>query len=79
MRAMIQIRTVFAILLTGSILFSSCKKDRIETGFFDENVYYQPDTWREKQIEGWVAQYGKDFFKDLSIWDIDWHFDTEKE
>lgn len=38
MRAMIQIRTVFAILLAGSLLFSSCKKDTIQTGFFDENV-----------------------------------------
>jgi len=35
---MIQIRTVFVILLTGSILLFSCKKDTIETGFFDENV-----------------------------------------
>jgi uncharacterized surface protein with fasciclin (FAS1) repeats len=35
---MIQIRTVFVILLTGSLMFSSCKKDTIVTGFFDENV-----------------------------------------
>ena len=35
---MIQIRTVFVILLTGSLMFSSCKKDTIVTGFFDEDV-----------------------------------------
>ncbi|MCP4312465.1 MAG: fasciclin domain-containing protein [Bacteroidetes bacterium] len=33
-----QTRTVFIILFTGTFLFTSCKKEMKETGFFDENV-----------------------------------------
>lgn len=40
---------------------------------FDKSIYMQPEHWREKQVVGWFNQYGKEFFKDLDIWDIDWN------
>lgn len=45
--------------------------------FFDPTVYEKPVKWREEQVAEWFKQYGKDYFKDLDIWDIDWK-DTEK-
>lgn len=38
--------------------------------FFDEAAYDEPYRWREKQILGWFEQFGRDFFKDLDVWDI---------
>ena len=40
--------------------------------FFDPTIFDLPDNWRKKQLNGWFNQYGKDYFKDLDIWDIDW-------
>jgi FkbM family methyltransferase len=40
--------------------------------FFDSAIFAQPEEWREKQVLGWFTQYGKEFFRDLDIWDIDW-------
>jgi hypothetical protein len=40
--------------------------------FFDESILQKPEEWREQQVLEWFAQYGRDFFKDLDIWDIDW-------
>jgi hypothetical protein len=40
--------------------------------FLDESVFQKPEDWREQQVLKWFAQYGRDFFKDLDIWDIDW-------
>ena len=40
--------------------------------FFDQTVFEKPDLWRENQVLGWFEQYGKSFFKDLEIWNIDW-------
>ncbi|PKN03213.1 hypothetical protein CVU75_03410 [Candidatus Dependentiae bacterium HGW-Dependentiae-1] len=40
--------------------------------FFKPAAYEAPEQWREKQILSWFSQYGKDFFADLDIWDIDW-------
>lgn len=40
--------------------------------FFDANCYDCPDMWRKKQVLGWFAQCGIDYFKDLHIWHIDW-------
>ncbi len=38
--------------------------------FFDEQTYQQSDTWRKKQIQKWVDQYGEAYFKELAIWNI---------
>lgn len=40
--------------------------------FFDPTVYDQPEGWREKQIMQWFGQYGKEYFAELDIWDINW-------
>jgi len=56
--------------------FSASPSEWFAYDFFNPAVYYQADTWREQQIESWVQAYGIDFFKDLSIWDIDWKFET---
>jgi glycosyltransferase involved in cell wall biosynthesis len=40
--------------------------------FFDASIFNQPEQWRKKQVRAWFEQYGRDFFKDLDIWDIDW-------
>lgn len=40
--------------------------------FFDPVQASCPEVWREKQILQWFDHYGKDYFADLDIWDIDW-------
>ena len=41
--------------------------------FFDASVFALPDQWRRQQILAWFGQYGQDYFRELDIWDIDWH------
>jgi glycosyltransferase involved in cell wall biosynthesis len=38
--------------------------------FFDETAYNEPYLWRETQMLGWFEELGRDFFKDLDVWDI---------
>jgi FkbM family methyltransferase len=40
--------------------------------FFDLSIVSVPETWREKQVLGWFNQFGRDHFRELDIWDIDW-------
>lgn len=40
--------------------------------FFDASMYHLPVAWREEQILAWFAQYGKEYFAGLDIWNIDW-------
>ena len=40
--------------------------------FFDKSRYLMGESWQKKQVVQWFAHYGKDFFKGLDIWDIDW-------
>ena len=40
--------------------------------FFDSSIYSIVDDWRKTDIQVWFEQYGKDYFADLNIWDIDW-------
>jgi len=40
--------------------------------FFDVSPYYAPESWRRPQVNAWFAQYGKDYFEKLDIWDVDW-------
>jgi glycosyltransferase involved in cell wall biosynthesis len=40
--------------------------------FFDPSPYQLPELWREQQVMGWFDDYGKEYFKDLDIWDIQW-------
>ncbi|MCL5095947.1 MAG: FkbM family methyltransferase, partial [Candidatus Omnitrophica bacterium] len=40
--------------------------------FFDPARADAPEHWREAQVLDWFEQYGRDCFKDLDIWDIDW-------
>ncbi|MDQ7787553.1 MAG: glycosyltransferase [Thermodesulfovibrionales bacterium] len=40
--------------------------------FFDKSILDAPEVWREKQVLEWFEQYGKEYFKDLDIWDINW-------
>ena len=40
--------------------------------FFDANIYASVKSWQKKQILSWFEQYGKNYFKSLDIWDIDW-------
>lgn len=42
--------------------------------FWDPTIFDVPETWREKQVLEWFAEYGEDFFADLDIWDIDWDY-----
>ncbi len=41
-------------------------------------VYEEPEYWRERQIINWFKTFGKEYFKDLDIWDIDWQFPTNE-
>ncbi len=40
--------------------------------FFDSSVYNKPDNWRKEQVNQWFNKYGKEYFKGLDIWDVDW-------
>ena len=40
--------------------------------FFDKAVFEARETWREAQVLGWFAQYGRAYFEALDIWDVDW-------
>ena len=43
------------------------------SSFFDQTIYLENEKWRTKQVIDWFTQYGKIFFKDLDIWDINWN------
>ena len=40
--------------------------------FFNEAIYDTPEQWRETQVLQWFAQYSREYFAGLDIWDIDW-------
>lgn len=42
---------------------------------FDLKPFYKQHVWRKKEILTWFNQYGKDYFKELNIWNIgiDWN------
>ncbi len=40
--------------------------------FFDEAIFKKQEKWRKQQVNEWFTQYGKDFFKHLDIWDVNW-------
>jgi len=40
--------------------------------FFDLAPFNEPEWWREKQVRAWFKQYGREHFKELDIWDVDW-------
>jgi predicted O-methyltransferase YrrM len=39
---------------------------------FDAKIYERPEVWREKDVLKWIDEYGKGYFAELDIWDIDW-------
>lgn len=41
--------------------------------FFDIQSYLTPEKWRRSQVNEWFNQYGKSYFKDLDIWDVNWN------
>ncbi len=41
--------------------------------FFDATVFDAPDRWRENQVLGWFQEHGREFFRELDIWDVDWN------
>lgn len=40
---------------------------------FDSNLYALPVDWRKEEVLFWFKERGRDFFKGLDIWDIDWN------
>ena len=40
--------------------------------FFDLSIVSGPEMWREKQILGWFSEFGRDHFRQLDIWDVEW-------
>ena len=43
-----------------------------EIELLDVSVYDKPVAWRLEQVRGWFKKYGKKYFKELDIWDVDW-------
>jgi cytochrome c-type biogenesis protein CcmH/NrfG/glycosyltransferase involved in cell wall biosynthesis len=39
---------------------------------FEPAAFHESEWWREKQVRKWFEQHGREFFKELDIWDIDW-------
>ncbi len=42
-----------------------------EYSFFDPAIFDPLDRRREAQVLEWFKEYGKDYFRDLAIWDVD--------
>ena len=40
--------------------------------FFDKMVYLKVQSQYQPQVLNWFQQYGREFFRDLDIWDITW-------
>jgi hypothetical protein len=40
--------------------------------FLDRTIYENPEMWREHEVLSWFDSYGRDFFEELDIWDVDW-------
>lgn len=40
--------------------------------FFDAHLFDSAEQWRCKQIFSWFNAFGKDYFRDLEIWHLDW-------
>lgn len=40
--------------------------------FFDPSCYYKRLSNRQEDVTAWVQKYGKDYFKDLDIWQASW-------
>ena len=40
--------------------------------FFDKSIYEQNHSWQKQQVQAWFKEYGKEFFRDLDIWDVNW-------
>lgn len=55
-----------------NIKFKASRAIWFDYPFFDASIFEIPEESRKKQIHAWFAVYGRDFFKDLDIWDIDW-------
>ncbi|MGA2151678.1 MAG: glycosyltransferase [Geobacteraceae bacterium] len=47
--------------------------------FFDPSSYWEPETWRERQVLGWFSEKGRSCFADLDIWDIEWGQGVSRE
>ncbi len=56
-----------------NIRFKKAPKAWFAYSFFDESIFEQPEQWRKKQVNEWFKCYGKDFFRHLDIWDVDWN------
>jgi glycosyltransferase involved in cell wall biosynthesis len=49
-----------------------CLAEWFDYPFFSATAFEKPDIWREKQVVEWINEHGKNYFKNLNIWDVDW-------
>jgi FkbM family methyltransferase len=57
----------------SNIGFKECPKEWFSGyTFFNPSIFNQSEKWRKAQVSEWFKQYGKGFFKDLDIWDVNW-------
>lgn len=40
--------------------------------FFDPRPLAEPERWREAQVLDWFARHGREPFRDLDVWGVDW-------
>lgn len=40
--------------------------------FFDKSIYMKVESWQKKQVLQWFRDYGRGYFKELDIWDVQW-------
>ncbi len=40
--------------------------------FFNPSLFDHVETWRKKQMKQWFEKYGKEYFKELEIWHLNW-------
>lgn len=41
-------------------------------GFYNPTDFLEKKSWHKQQVLAWFNQYGRDFFGDLDIWDVNW-------
>lgn len=56
----------------NGIRFSPVLSEWTAYPFYDPSIAKIPEMWRAKQVKEWFKEYGKEFFADLKIWDVDW-------
>lgn len=55
-----------------SVKLSKCSAEWLAYPFFDKTCYEQLHDLRKKEVLHWLEMHGRDYFRQLNIWNVDW-------